>query len=548
MGNNRNHNVSRREFLTRSAVFGAGTLTGQLLGCTESCSSEPSHKPAHDSKPRNGGSRPKQEPNTRPKRPNIVYLYSDQHRGDALGTTGHPIVKTPHLDKLAQQGVTFGRCYSAGPLCRPGRASMMTGLYPHDHRVWHNFVVAPAYSPSHVRQIRDQARYLTAVIGKTHLHKGENHLDTYKGILDVWGFEYAKELIGPGQTAHIENAYTDWLSATTPKGEEDKYQRFKKYIDHYLKNHFYTPWNVQPPDDAPWRLSTLDHLDRYTGQTAAKWIGDYSDERPFYLQVNFPGPHDPFDATNEYLSMYNLEDPKMPNGIRKCPKEPLSTPTKISRDFQNVTGITHEQRRRLQMAYYSKVTLVDEAVGDVMAALEKRGLLENTWIIYGSDHGEMLGDHCLVQKGVFYEPSIHIPCIMRPPGGLGGWKSNGLVGQLDVTASILEMAGLRSPFGPKHGVSLLGKIEGGPDKPDADKGREWVLSENYRHGMVRNDRYKVVANYQTASAVELYDLEADPNELKNLVFDPSHAKILKQAADLMREIVPKKVWGSELRS
>ncbi|MCP4606703.1 MAG: sulfatase-like hydrolase/transferase [Proteobacteria bacterium] len=539
--------VSRREFLRGSAALGVGSFATQLLGCAESCGNSSPGISGRDheigNRPGNTGLPPDDKSSLPSNRPNIVYLFSDQHRGDTLGATGHPMVKTPHLDRLAGQGVTFGRCYSNGPLCRPGRASMMTGLYPHDHGVWHNFVVAPLGSPSHVRRIRDEADYMTAVIGKTHLHKGEKHLDTYKDFLRAWGFEFIHELTGPGQSANIESAYSDWLSATTPKGAEDKYKRYQRYVEHFIKNYFTSPWKVEPLDDPPWKLTTDDHLDRYTGRTAAKWIRDYSDKRPFYLQVNFPGPHGPYDATTKYLSMYDQNDPKMPPGILDLPKPPVSTPVKIAQNFQNVTGITAEQQRRLQMTYYAKVTLIDEAIGDVIAALKARGLLENTWIIYGSDHGEMLGDHRLVQKGVFYEPSIHIPCILRPPGGVGGWTTNGLVSQVDVTASILEIAGLHSSG--ESGRSVLDKITGGSDGPGAEKGREWVLSENYRHGMLRTERYKLVANYKNVSAVELYDLETDPNELNNRVFDTSYSKTLKKLANMMKDIVPKRVWRAK---
>ncbi|MCP4676569.1 MAG: sulfatase-like hydrolase/transferase [Deltaproteobacteria bacterium] len=548
MGKRRNSEVSRRRFLTGGVALGAGALTSRLTGCARSCDSEPSG--GVEKKRRIGRgpiSKPSHEKTRKPSsnRPNIVYLFSDQHRGDSLGVVGHPVVQTPHLDNLASQGVTFGRCYSNGPLCRPGRTSMMTGLYPHDHGVWHNLAVAPPRSRSHVRRIRDEADYLTAIIGKSHLHKGEDHLDTYKKILSKWGFEHIHELTGPGQTSYIENAYTDWLSATTPEGKTDKYERYKNYIEKYLEKHFKSPWNVRPLDEPPIGLTTQDHLDRYTGRTAAKWIRDYKDKRPFYLQINFPGPHDPFDATGEYRAKYDLEDPKIPRGILKKPGKPVSLPIKIARNFQDITGITAEQQKLLQLAYYAKITLIDEAIGEVVAALKERGLLENTWIVYGSDHGEMLGDHLLVQKGVFYEQAVRVPCIMRPPGGTAGWLNNGLVEQLDVTASLEEIAGLET--GQTHGESLVNKVTAGADAPDAKKGKEWVLSECYRHGMVRTDRYKLVANYETVKAVELYDLEADPDELRNRVNDPDLEEAQARLADIMRQVVPDSVWRAKGR-
>ncbi len=536
MDNKKNAKITRRNFLKTSAVIGAGTVAGQTLGCQEGQPGSPKHTIEVKDAPKNSASPLK------PKRPNILYIFPDQHRGDVLGPAGHPIIKTPNLNRIARDGVTFGRCYSNGPLCRPGRASMMTGLYPHEHGVWHNYVVGDSNGPSHVRQMRDDSGYHTAVIGKTHLHKGEAHLDSYTQVLRDWGFSFSHELTGPGQSADIENKYTDWLTRTTKPGDTDKYQRFRNFIHHYIDDYFLTPWDAESPDEKPWELQEADHLDRYTGQIAAKWIREYSDEQPFYLQVNFPGPHDPLDATTNYKAMYDPADPKMPPGILDHPQEPVSELIRGSQKFQNVTHITPEQQRRFQQSYYAKVTLVDRAVGDLLDALEARGFLENTWVIYGSDHGEMLGDHYLTQKGVFYEPAVHIPCLIRPPKGTRPWSSNALVDQLDVTATILDIAG--ADPGSGHGESLVGKVGAGPDHPAAQIGRDWVLSENMRHGMLRTDEYKLVVNYKTQKPLELYDLTEDPNETLNRLKDPLCQNIRKDLFAMMHDIVPSRIWGA----
>jgi arylsulfatase A-like enzyme len=541
-----NKKVSRRRFLKNGAALGAGALTTSALGCKNSEKKEQvpdvggARAPLADPKPKAPSAVPPGNG------PNIVYIYSDQHRGDVSSPAGHPVVQTPQLQKMASQGVTFGRCYTNAPLCRPGRASMMSGLYPREHGVWTNFKAFDQHGESHVRDLRDAAGYHTMVIGKTHLHLGEGHLDDYKCLLENIGFSDSIELTGPGQSALLESVYTDWLTASTPSGEVDKYKRFKRYMRNYAYRVKPRSWDLPSPDSPAWRLGKEDHIDLYTGRLASEWIADYKEARPFYLQVNLPGPHDPFDATKEYLDRYDVDDPRMPAGITQAPEEPMSHLINQSRKFQNIVGITPEERRRLQRTYYAKVSLIDEAIGQVMNALEKRGLLENTWVIYGSDHGEMLGDHQLINKTVFYESSVHIPCFIRPPGGTKGWKTEALTDQLDVTATILDIGGLGP--GKGHGNSLLQKIKGGPSAAGAQNGKDWVVAENHGHGMIRNDRFKLVVNYRRQQPVELFDLKEDSEELTNLINDSAHASTIAKLLDTYLGAAPLRPIGGQLNS
>ncbi|GAF98042.1 unnamed protein product, partial [marine sediment metagenome] len=138
-----------------------------------------------------------------------------------------------------------------------------------------------------------------------------------------------------------------------------------------------------------------------------------------------------------------------------------------------------------------------------MKALEERGMLDNTWIIYTSDHGEMLGDHYLSHKIVFYEGALKVPLIIRPPGGIEGWKSNALADHLDVAASLLDIAGAEALEG-SDGYSLAKKSEGGPDAPGAQEGKGAVFSEVYGYSMVLTERYKMAVDSRTHQPVELY--------------------------------------------
>ncbi|GAG16029.1 unnamed protein product, partial [marine sediment metagenome] len=193
-------------------------------------------------------------------------------------------------------------------------------------------------------------------------------------------------------------------------------------------------------------------------------------------------------------------------------------------------NMTESHNRVMRTYYYGKVTLIDDGIGLILKALEDRGLMDNTWIIYTSDHGEMLGDHRLSHKVVFYEGALKIPCIVRPPEGGKGWESSALTDQLDVAATILDIGGAE-PFERSDGRSLVQNVRATPDTPDGHKGKEAVFSEVNLYSMVLTDRYKMAVNSLTREPLELYDMADDPNELNNLVRDHS----LKRVRDELSE-------------
>jgi choline-sulfatase len=452
-----------------------------------------------------------------------VLIYADQHRGGFTGAEGHPVVLTPAIDQLAAQGVLFPNSFTNGPSCRPGRAAMMTGRYIHDNGVWDNFLIAPSSSDNHVRDVRD-AGYETAVIGKTHLHDDKAHTNLTQFILHDWGFDFVHELVGQNEQVWHETPYSDWLTANTPKGERDKYKRYNNYAQKY-------DWFSRGPDTPPWELTTDDHLDTYTGQVAADWLRDRTDQRPFYLQVNFPGPHKPFDATAEFRDLYDPLD--IDPGILEVPSNP-------GRLVQTLLGwkqelFTPDQSRKLRLSYLAKCSLVDAAIAQVVEALDEIGELDNTWIIFTSDHGELLGDHALTGKIAFYEGSIRVPLVIRPPGGTKPWQAPGMVEQVDIPETIRHIVGLAA-HPDTEGESLLDRVLAGPNGPTANDGREVVLSQNLQHTMVRTHDYKLVYDVLLGEPNELYDLVNDPEERNNLVADAAHEATRLQLIDQMLQL------------
>ena len=454
-------------------------------------------------------------------KPNVILIFPDQHRGDVMGCAGNPAAQTPNLDRLASEGVRFPRCCTNSPLCMPARASLISGQYVNQHGIWHNWHAAVRQGPSHVRNMRD-AGYHTAVIGKTHLyaHEGADHTSKHVQELRDWGYEDTHELTGPIASAGVDSPHTDYLA------EKRLLNAYREPIVNYLRG---LRWGyLHPWEESPSLIPSEDHADMYTARKSAEWIRDYQDDRPFYLQVCFPGPHDPFDSPAEYRAMYNPEE--MPLAIMDKPEPPVAPYVERLLRGSRLENMTESHNRVMRTYYYGKVTLIDDGIGLVLKALEDRGLMGDTWIIYTSDHGEMLGDHRLSHKVVFYEGALKIPCIVRPPEGGKGWESKALTDQLDVAATVLDIGGAE-PFEKSDGRSLVQNVKAAPGTPAVHKGKEVVFSEVNLYSMVLTDRYKMAVDSLTREPLELYDMADDPNELNNLVRNPSFKEVRDELSE-----------------
>ncbi len=462
-------------------------------------------------------------------RPNILVFMGEQHRADAMGCAGHPVVKTPNLDRLAGEGVRFSRAYCQGPLCMPARASFLTERYVRDHGVYENQWGLPADIATFLQPMRE-AGYLTGCIGKMHLymHGRGGPGDTRAAVdaLRKLGFDESIETVGKLAAAAMRSDYSDYLEEL---GLYDVYREFiaargygysrgRRQMEFDGKTIDLVPlWNAESTP-----LPTEAYIDNWIGREAVRWIEEYAGDKPFFQLVGFAGPHDPWDAPSEYVDPYR--DVEIPLGPTSRPEVPESGPLRSFLEaflnFSDSEHLTDEAARAVRRQYYGNVTLIDECVGSVLAALERKGILDDTWIIYFSDHGEMLGDHRLLAKMVFYEPSVTIPLIVRPPGGMTAKVVDGPVEQLDVTATIRAIAGAGEVPGGE-GQSLLGHLEEGGD----GFVREVTHSENFGFGLFVTDRYKLLVWEDGREPVQLFDLLEDRDENHNVVADPGYAEV-----------------------
>ena len=457
-------------------------------------------------------------------KPNIVFIFPDQQRGDTVGFAGNSVVKTPNLDRLACESVVFNRCSSNAPICMPARKSLMCGLPVTQHGLWANNLPGDPELPNHVRNISNSG-YRTAQIGKVHFNvraKGDGHSRDFAHLMHDWGWEDSIELRDITAYTNAECYYTDFLE------ERGHLQILRDYMRTYVGGE--AAGLIRPWETPPSLLPNDEDLDIYTAMRSVEYIENYDDDRPFYLSVLFPGPHNPFDSPSDDRALYNPDD--MPGAILEPETGPLSPQVERMKSVSNLDKMTASQAQMMRMYYYAKVTHVDHGIGMVLDALQAKGVMDNTWIIYTSDHGEMLGDHRCSHKALFYESAMNIPLCIRPPGGTKAWQSKALTDQLDLTDTMLEIAD--APYldnASEYRSSLVSKVLDGPDVANAQVGKETVFSDVRLYSMVRDDRYKLAVDSLTREPTELYDMDNDSDQIHNLVEDATLDDVRSELMD-----------------
>lgn len=441
------------------------------------------------------------------KKPHIILIMTDQQRCDTIGAWGCDYMVTPHMDRLAYEGISFRQTYCPGATCIASRAAIFTGMYPHTTGVYsfNNW-------GTHRNWVQDlnEAGYFCANIGKMHFSPRDM----------AGGFHERVVVENPtNKTRESGGADDDWGRFLTHHGQERPNNRQRTdpdWLDKY--------------QGVPWHLEERFHSDVFIGDAATAWIRSYEGDKPVFLQVGFTGPHEPWDPLQRHLDLY--EGKAMPERVRRDGELDGKPPQHRARQkFQakvdneariDITRADDEDIARMKRHYYANITTVDEKVGEVLAALEERGWLEDSLLVFCSDHGELLGDHDLVYKWLMYDPIVHVPLIVRHPGSVGNpIQVDELVSLMDIGPTVLEAAGLEAPdyF---EGRSLGSYLRG-----EEVAGREFVFAEDNYLVMMRSREWKLVY-YIGQEEGELYDLSQDPDELYNLWTDPPTAEIKGQ--------------------
>jgi arylsulfatase A-like enzyme len=461
-----------------------------------------------------------------PRRKNVLVFYTDQQRADSLGCMGNPLARTPNLDRLAARGLLYTQHYSTNPVCMPSRASLITGRYSQAHRVLDNGIHLPL-SELTMPEVFRRNGYRTASCGKLHFQSYvpyENYTSLESaawwatGRLDGWtgpyyGFEHVDLTVQHGE--RCGGAYGRW--------------RAKQFPD--LKLGPENAPGAKFPQFACWKsnLPLEAHHSTWVAERAIEFL-DSIGEQPFYLHVSFPDPHHPFTPPAPYHSMFDDVEFPAPHAVEgENDRKPKPYRVAMTGDPFRFDGNAHYHADLVGDAYqqvvshtYGMNTLIDDWVGRVIAMLQERGLLDNTLILFTSDHGDFLGDHHFLHKGQMPCRSLlHIPLIIADPNVPSG-RVDAVCSNVDIMPTILKACGIAIPD-TVQGEVLPSVGESAKRDYAYEAGWSKASHEYHHHTLYTQDwRISVYANLRDG---ELYNLREDPFEHVNLFHDAGHQRV-----------------------
>ncbi len=438
---------------------------------------------------------------------NLLFILSDEHNRDTLGCYGHPLVQTRHLDSLAERGVRFDAAYTNCPICVPARASLATGRYVHQIGSWDNAFPYEGRVPSWGHRLIAEGHRVDA-IGKLQYRNADDDdgfshkivpLNVVDGIGDVMGSlrdrlpirNGARQGIleaGPGKSTYLD--YDEEIAERTCRWLHDAAKR-------------------QPVDPSA---------------------------KPWVLFTSFVCPHPPFVAPPELYDLYPLDDIPLPVQNRRDEQPMHPALERLRRVMQYDEPFSEEQVKRVTAAYYGTCTHLDRQIGKVLHTLDETGLAENTRIIYTSDHGESMGRRGLWGKFTMYEESAAIPFIVAGPDLPKGQNSKEIISLVDCYQTILEAVGIAPAETERDlpGTSLWPIAQGESRDRIAFSEYHAVGSHNASY-MIRDQRYKYV--HYVGLQPQLFDLEADPQEINDLAGSIEHQSVLRECERKLRHII-----------
>lgn len=453
------------------------------------------------------------------KRPNILLLYTDQQRWDALGANGNAEIITPNLDALARRGTSFTRHFVQNPVCMPSRISMLSGRYPSSLGITQMGVPVPEDLIT-LPRILQRNGYRTANIGKLHFlpHANRDHRQPHP----AYGFNHLEIADEPGV---YEDAYRAWARRKAPD-QVDKISAGIPPMARVWQQAMGISDGIKHRGDPEGRhdfdggipFAADDDLtfSAFVGEQTAEFIQS-SGSQPFFCIAGFYAPHAPWIAPQKYLDMYapaGLSLPEYPPDIDQSRPQDPDAP------------FSDAQLRRAKQGYYAMISELDHYVGQILATLEDSGKAEDTVIVFTSDHGEWLGDHLRYGKGYPADDAVsRVPLIIVPPEGARGQLHEGIVEALDIAPTLLDLAGIQIPP-DMQGESLRGILAG-----DNTRQKQLALTEGAGWKSLRSDRYRYLIH---DNGVEmLWDLDADPGAYHDLADSTVHAETLAECRHLL---------------
>lgn len=431
------------------------------------------------------------------KKPNIIILMGDQHRSDCVGAMGNKVIKTPNLDALSRDGLLFMNGYSSTPSCTPARATLLTGMSAWKNGMLGYGALALKYQYEMPVMLK-QKGYYTYSIGKLH----------YAPQRNLHGFDGAElDESGRVQSPEFISDYRKWFKETAPGLDPDSTG---------------IGWNEHT--GKVYALDEKLHPTTWTSNQAIKFIDGYNSDQPLLLNISFARPHSPYDPPQRFFDLYKDANVAFPFIGDWCARF-ADSPWKKDATYGNF-GEDHAIESR--KFYYGSISFVDEKIGEIIAELKKKGMYENSLIIYISDHGDMLGDHYHWRKTYAYEGSSHIPFIIKFPKNLKGDYPKGstleqTVELRDILPTFLDVAGIPVPK-EMDGQSLYSLYR--------NKNTKWREYIDLEHAGPDNwfaltDGKMKYIWYNRSGEEQLFDISSNKTEAVNLAKKPEYTSMLE---------------------
>lgn len=466
-----------------------------------------------------------------PRRPNLLFIYTDEQAVGTLGGYGNSQIEMPHLNALAERSVVFDQAYVTQPVCTPSRASLLTGLYPHTHGLTENNLRLADEVPC-LPELGDFSGYRTAHMGKWHLGDevfAQHGFDEWVSVDDGYRGYYS-----PSRDRDAHSDYFHWLvdRGLEPDTAPDGFRMFGRGTAARLPEEHSKP--------------------AFIAEQACRFLRDHRAE-PFLLYVNFFEPHMPFTGPRD--SQYDPADIPLPRNFDAIPGPDQPLKLRLFAEHYRRRGIgglplqSPDDWRRLIANYWGLCSQVDTHAGRILTTLRELGLEDDTIIVYTSDHGDMMGSHRLVAKCTQYQEAVRVPLLIRAPW----WREKGRVAapvsQVDLVPTLLELLA-QKPSSSLQGQSLLdgeprdvvvewnganngigGDVIGGGLIPEhlrdvADPAAAMASIADPVRTLISPDGLKL--NHSPLGEHELYDLNEDPGETRNLVHDPARRKAVAE--------------------
>jgi len=436
-----------------------------------------------------GGTAPLLKLQGRERPRNILFILSDDHRYDALGfLKGQPFLETPHLDSLAREGAHLENAFVTTALCSPSRASILTGRYAHQHKIVDNNTAIPAGTHFFPQDLQ-RAGYSTAFLGKWHMGGAGDDPQP--------GFDHWVSFRGQGTYLPSRNGLNVNGRRVPQKG----------YI--------------------------TDELTDY----AAEWIGQRPKDKPWFLYLSHKAVHAEFVPAERHKGKFAKAEFVPPRSMQASGEAARHRPMWVQNQRNSWHGVDFPYHSELSIADYYKqyaetLCAVDDSVGRLMQLLRDRGELDSTLLVYMGDNGFAFGEHGLIDKRTAYEESMRVPMLARCPELFGGGrKVKQVVANIDIAPTFLDAAGVASPAGIP-GKSFLPLLQGRQVPWRDSLLYEYYWERNFPHTptihALRGERYKYIHVYGVWDSDELYDLQNDPLETNNLIYDPGHQQVIRE--------------------